>query len=84
MTLTDDERTQMKAAAKLQDLQLDQDLANLPAVLDSVLKVPDPAKVQPTDRAELQQLITAISAGTASNNQNARFLEIMNRLATSL
>ena len=82
MALTDDERTQMKAAAKLEDLQVDQDLGNLSSVLDSVLNVPDPAKVQPTDRAELQQLITAINAGTASNNQNARFLEIMNRLAS--
>lgn len=83
MPLTDEERTQMTAAAKVQDLQLDQDLEDLPAKLDTMLNnVPDAANVQPTDRAELQQLITAINAGTASNNQNARFLEIMNRLAS--
>ena len=82
MTLTDDERLKMKAAAKLEDMQVDGDLKNLSSVLDSILNVPDPTKVQPTDRAELQQLITAINAGTASNNQNARFLEIMNRLAS--
>ncbi len=82
MALSDDERIKMKAAAKLEDLQLAQDLSNLSSVLDSVLNVPDAAKVQPTDRAELQQLIRAINAGTASNNQNARFLEIMNRLAS--
>ena len=82
MPLTDDERTQMKAAAKVEDMQLDGDLTNLSSVLDGILNVPDAAKVQPTDRAELQQLIKAINAGTASNNQNARFLEIMNRLAS--
>ena len=82
MTLTDDERLKMKAAAKLEDMQVDGNLKNLSSVLDSILNVPDPTKVQPTDRAELQQLITAINAGTASNNQNARFLEIMNRLAS--
>ena len=82
MTLTDDERLKMKAAAKLEDMQVDRDLKNLSSVLDSILNVPDAAKVQPTDRAELQQLITAINAGTAGNNQNARFLEIMNRLAS--
>lgn len=82
MPLTDDERLKMKAAAKLEDLQVTQDLTNLSSVLDSVLSVPDPANVQPTDREELQQLISAINAGTASNNQNARFLEIMNRLAS--
>jgi hypothetical protein len=82
MPLTDEERTQMKAAAKLEDMQLDGDLSNLSSVLDSILSVPDAAKTQPTDRAELQQLITAINAGTASNNQNARFLEIVNRLTS--
>ena len=82
MALTDDERTQMKAAAKVEDMQLDGDLTNLSSVLDNILNVPDAAKVQPTDRTELQQLIKAINAGTASNNQNARFLEIMNRLAS--
>ena len=82
MALTDDEKTQMKAAAKLEDMQLDEDLSNLSSVLDSILNVPDAAKVQPTDRAELKQLITAINAGTASNNQNARFLEIINRLTS--
>lgn len=80
--MTDDERKQMEAAAKVEDMQLDEDLGNLDSILDDKLNVPDAAKVEPSDRNELRQLIKSIKDGTASNNQNARFLEILNRIAS--
>jgi hypothetical protein len=80
--MTDEERTRMKAAAKLEDLELDADLANLDQAITKMLgSVPEAVKVNATDPAELKQLITAIKNGTAANNQSARFLEIITRLA---
>ena len=43
--------------------------------------VPEAEKVKTSSAAELTQLITAIKNGAASNNQSARFLEIVTKLA---
>jgi hypothetical protein len=80
--MTDEERTKMKAAAKVEDLAVDGDLQNLDTIVSNMLaSVPNAATVAATDPDELKTLISAIKGGTASNNQSARFLEIVTKLA---
>jgi hypothetical protein len=80
--MTNEERTQMKAAAKVEDLAVDEDLGNLDEVVGKMLaSVPDAENIAATNPEELKQLITAIKNGTIANNQSARFLEIMTKLA---
>jgi hypothetical protein len=82
MPLTDDERKQMEAAAREEDDSLDEELKRAQSLLDGTLDVPNAAEIEPSDRDELNKLITSIKNGTASNNQRARFLEILNRFAS--
>ena len=79
--MSDEERNQMKAAAKVEDLQLTGDLTNLDQVVTQMIgSVPDAAAANAVDANELKGLISAIKAGTASNNQSARFLELATRI----
>jgi len=79
--MSDEERNQMKAAAKVEDLALNNDLTNLDqAVTQMIGSVPNAAAAAAVDANELKGLISAIKAGTASNNQSARFLELATRI----
>jgi hypothetical protein len=79
--MTDEERTNMQAAAKLEDLGVDGDLRNINDVVSGLLSsFPNATTVAATDPDELKNLISAIQNGSAANNQSARFLEIMTRL----
>ena len=72
----------MKAQAKVEDLAVDGDLGNIDEVVSQMLSsVPEAEKVKTSSAAELTQLIKAIKNGAASNNQSARFLEIVTKLA---
>jgi hypothetical protein len=79
--MTDEERTRMKAAAKVEDLALASDLGNLDQVIAGMLaSVPDAQKTSAIDSTELKTLVAAIKKDTASNRQSARFLEITRKL----
>jgi hypothetical protein len=79
--LTDAERNQMKAAAKVEDLGIDGDLANLDRVVAGMIaSIPTSAAAEPIDANELKSLIEAIKSATASNTQAAKFLELAAKL----
>lgn len=78
--MTDEERTNMQAAAKLEDLGVDGDLKNLNDVVSGLLgSIPNAQTVAATDPDELKNLISAIKDGSAANNQSSRFLQILRR-----
>jgi len=80
--MTDEERTKMKAAAKVEDLAVDGDLSNLDAVVSKMISsIPGADAANAVDPEELKTLISAIKGATASNNQSARFLEIAAKVA---
>lgn len=76
--------SKIEAQTKLQNLALKLDLDKLDASLDKLFTVTAPEIKDLISQAELKTLLTAVKAGTADNNQTARFLGIATSILNKL
>ncbi len=79
MPLTDGQKA-IKAKNKVAALELDQSLSNLKAKLDQLFNDAPIAVAQAVSKQELEELISEVKKGTATNVKIARFLEIASQI----
>lgn len=79
MALTDAQKA-MKAQNKVEKLALQNDLGNLKARIDKIFNDAPIAVADAYSKDELQELISEIKKGTATNEKTARFLDIASSL----
>jgi hypothetical protein len=74
----------IEAKSKLSTIELKQDLATIQKDFAStwILKAPELKEITTPD--ELQGLVDAIKAGTASNNQLTKFVNIANKVLSKI
>ncbi|MEQ8927063.1 MAG: hypothetical protein RLO81_14685 [Fulvivirga sp.] len=75
MPLTDAQK-KIKAKTKVDSLQLADDLSNLKTKIDQLFDDAPIEVAETTTKEELEDLISAINNGTATNQKISRFLEI--------
>lgn len=73
---------QQKVAAQniIDRLALKQDLSNLKTKIDEIFQDASIEVAESTSRTELEELISGIKNGTATNNKISRFLELTAKL----
>jgi glutamine synthetase type III len=79
MELTDAQKA-MKAKNKVEKLAIQNDLSNLKARIDKIFNDAPIAVANVCSKEELQELISEIQKGTATNEKTARFLDIASSL----
>ena len=74
----------IKAQNKLRDIELQADLEGAKSDFASkmILKAPELKEI--TTEEELETLVSAIKAGTASNNQLTKFVNIANKILSKV
>ena len=81
---SNDALLKIKANNKLSDIQLKTDLASEAEDFASKLILKAPELNQITTPEEMKDLIDAIKAGTASNNQLTKFVKIADKILSKL
>jgi hypothetical protein len=74
----------IEANNKISDLQLKADLEGVGNDFNALMTLKAPELKQIVSPEELEALITAIKAGTASNNQLTKFIGMANKLLAKL
>lgn len=79
MALTEAQQA-IKAKNIIETLELDTTLNNLQGVINKLFSDAPIEVAQATSKAEVEELISSIKAGTATNDKIARFLSIVQQL----
>ena len=79
MPLTDAQK-KIKAKTKVESLQLTEDLGNLKTKIDELFNDAPIAVAETTSKEELEELISEVKKGTATNEKISRFLDIGSEL----
>lgn len=70
----------MKAKNKVDKLALDASLGSLKEKIDELFNDAPVAVAEATSKEEMEELISAVKAGTADNEKIARFLDVASNL----
>lgn len=79
MPLTDAQK-KIKAKTKVESLQLAEDLGNLKTKIDELFNDAPIAVAETTSKEELEELISEVKKGTATNEKISRFLDLASEL----
>ncbi|EON74833.1 hypothetical protein ADIS_4734 [Lunatimonas lonarensis] len=79
MPLTDAQK-KIKAKTKVESLKLAEDLSNLKTKIDKLFDDAPIAVAKATSKQELEELISEVKNGTATNVKISRFLDLANEL----
>lgn len=79
MPLSDAQKA-MKAKNKVEQLALGDSLGGLKAKIDELFNDAPVAVAEATSKEEMEELISAVKAGTADNEKISRFLDMASNL----